>query len=47
MPAEVMEVRVVLGLCDRFHVLPSELLAEDCYLLRLLLIEKLAEREGG
>ena len=42
---EVMEARLVLGLCDRFHQLPSEVLAESTDMLRLLTIEKLAERE--
>lgn len=45
MPAEAIEARVVLGLCDRFHKLPSELLAEDVYLLRLLAIERMSKRE--
>lgn len=44
-----MEARLVLGLCERFHCLPSEVLAEGTDMLRLLTIEKLAEkeREGG
>lgn len=30
---------MILGLCDRFGCLPSQLLAEDAGLLRLLRIE--------
>lgn len=30
---------MVLGLCDRFHVLPSQLLNEHCDLLRMLRVE--------
>jgi hypothetical protein len=39
----------VLGLCDRWHKLPSEVLAEDASVLRLLQIEALARlpEEGG
>jgi len=47
MPVEVMETRLVLGLCDRFHCLPSEVLAEDSGIIRLLMIEKLGEKERG
>lgn len=36
---------MILGLCDRFHCLPSELLAEDAALLRLLAIERLGTPE--
>jgi hypothetical protein len=36
---------MILGLCDRFHCLPSELLAEDAVLLRLLAIERLGTPE--
>lgn len=39
--------QVVLGLCDRWHKLPSEVLAEDARLLRLLDIERLGRPEGG
>ena len=35
----------MLGLCDRFHKLPSEVLAEDAYLLKLINIEKLGHPE--
>ena len=45
MPVEVVEAKLVLGLCDRFHKLPSEVVAESAYLLSLLAIERLAERE--
>jgi hypothetical protein len=42
---------LILGVCDRFHVLPSAVLAEDASLLRLLRIEELGtppqEAPGG
>jgi len=48
MPVDVVETRLVLGLCDRWHKLPSEVLAEDAYdLLHLLMIERLAKREDA
>jgi len=31
--------RTVLGLCRQFHVLPSQVLAEDVELMRMLAIE--------
>lgn len=34
--------RLILGICDRFHCLPSQVLAEDSELIRLLEIERLA-----
>jgi len=45
MPVEVVEARLVLGLCDRFGQLPSAVLAESAYLLSLLAIERMSERE--
>ena len=33
-----MRAELILGLCDRFHCLPSQLLAEDVELLKLLTI---------
>jgi hypothetical protein len=47
MPVEVMEARIVLGLSDRFHKLPSEVLAESTDMLRLLAIETLTKREDA
>lgn len=35
----------MLGLCDRFKCLPSQLEAEDASLLRLLTIERLGKRD--
>jgi hypothetical protein len=35
----------VLGLCDRFKALPSQVLAEDASLLRLLKLEHHGKRE--
>ena len=37
----------MLGLCDRFNALPSQVLAEDAGLLRMLDVARLAEPEGG
>lgn len=37
----------MLGLCDRFHKLPSEVYAEDAYLLGLLRIEARGRAAGG
>lgn len=37
---------MILGLCDRWHKLPSEILAEDAALLRLLAIERLGIPEA-
>jgi hypothetical protein len=36
---ELEEARLILGLCDRFHKLPSEILAEEAMLMQLLEIE--------
>ena len=33
-----MRAELILGLCDRFHCLPSQLLAEDVQVLKLLAI---------
>jgi len=35
------EAELILNLCERFHCLPSQLLAEDMELLRLLEIRDL------
>jgi hypothetical protein len=35
----------VIGLCDRWHQLPSRVLAEDASVLRLLEITRLGTRE--
>ncbi len=45
MPAEVSEAQIILGLCDRFHKLPSEVMAESSYLLYLLTIEHMIRRK--
>lgn len=41
----------MIGLCDRWHKLPSEVLAEDARLMRMLDIYRLGHRderpEGG
>ncbi|MGD9749791.1 MAG: hypothetical protein AB7W59_02230 [Acidimicrobiia bacterium] len=42
---------MVLGLCERFGCLPSQLFAEDSSLLRMVRLESLAQptktRDGG
>ena len=35
-PAELARAELIVGLCDRFHCLPSQLLEEDWELLRML-----------
>lgn len=35
----------MIGLCDRWHCLPSQVLAEDAGLLRLLDVYELGHRE--
>ena len=35
-PFELQQAEIILGLCDRFHKLPSEINEEDIGLLRLL-----------
>ncbi|GGU13303.1 hypothetical protein GCM10010289_38730 [Streptomyces violascens] len=40
-PGELIAAETILRLCDRFHCLPSQILAEDASILRLLEIEKL------
>lgn len=37
-----MEARLILGLCDRFSCLPSQVRAEGASVLRLVQIEALA-----
>ncbi len=36
---------MILGLCERFHCLPSQILEEDASLLRLILIEQMGNPE--
>jgi hypothetical protein len=38
---------MVLALCDRFHVLPSQVMGEDAAVLRLLKITALGTRGDG
>lgn len=47
MPPELAEARTVLRLCERFHCLPSQLLAEDVALLRYLAVDYLAQGEAS
>ena len=37
---------MILGLCERFHCLPSQVLAEDASVLRLLHVYELGHRPG-
>jgi hypothetical protein len=45
-PPELQEAELILGLCDRFHKLPSEVLAEPIFLLWLLMIEVEGKKEN-
>ena len=48
LPVEVSESQLILRLCERFHKLPSEVMAESSYLLYLLRIESMTrEKERG
>lgn len=38
---------MILGLCERFGCLPSQLLAEDASLLRMVRVEALGKVEKG
>ncbi len=38
---------MILGLCDRWHKLPSEIRREGASVLRLLAIEAMTRPEGG
>lgn len=42
-----MRAEAVLGMCERFGCLPSQLYQEDADLLRLLEIERLGNQEGS
>lgn len=49
-PHDLVEAELILSLCQRFGCLPSQLLAEDAEILKLLLIEQLGtppDLEGG
>lgn len=43
LPAEVVEAEIIVKLAERFHVLPSSVLAEPVELLRLILLADMAE----
>jgi hypothetical protein len=47
MPAELAQAQLVVGLCERFHCLPSQLLAEDAGLLRMVHLVELARPDEG
>lgn len=38
---------MIVGLCERFHCLPSQLLAEDVSFLKMLKTVNIARPEGG
>ena len=44
-PSELAEAEMILGLCERFHCLPSQIVEEDASLLRLILIEQMGNPE--
>ena len=50
-PAELIEAEIIIGLCDRWKVLPSQVRAEGADVLRLLDVYHLGHRkeegEGG
>jgi hypothetical protein len=43
-PRELAEAELILRTCDRFGCLPSEALAEDAGIIRLLKIEAMGRR---
>jgi hypothetical protein len=45
-PEELAEGLAILALCDRFHKLPSEILAEDAQLLVMLEMERRYSADG-
>ena len=45
-PWELSEAEMVLGLCERFHALPSQVLSEPVSALRYLMLAKLGEKEA-
>lgn len=42
---ELAEAELIIGLCDRFHCLPSVLMEEDVYLLRMLRLVERGRRD--
>lgn len=46
-PGELAVAETVLSLCREFHVLPSQLYAEDAELLRLIRIEARGRIDDG
>ena len=40
-----MEAKTILGLCDRFHCLPEQVLEMDAGVIRMLKVEKLGTPE--
>lgn len=47
MPEEVTRAQALIGLCDRFHCLPSQLMDEPVEIIQLLALAALGEPEGG
>jgi hypothetical protein len=44
-PAELGTAELVITLCDRWHVLPSQVMNEPAHLLRMLDVYELGHRE--
>jgi hypothetical protein len=44
-PVELEQAQAILRLCDRFKKLPSEILAEDAELFRLITLEDLGRTD--
>jgi hypothetical protein len=44
-PAELATAEIVIGLCDRWHCLPSQVLAEPAWVLRMLDVYQLGHRK--
>lgn len=45
-PLEMARAEFILGMCERFGCLPSQLLAEDAGLMRMLKLETMGRGEG-
>ncbi len=46
LPGEVLEAEIIVGLAERFHVLPSKVLDEPVELLRLIILADMAKPEA-
>lgn len=43
LPGEVLEAEIIVGLAERFHVLPSKVLEEPVEILRLIVLADMAK----